>query len=204
MKLSLWFVTIVTFFLSQSAICKPRILIVGDSLTEGYGVQPNQAYPHLLQLKMRQEGTKEAIVINAGTSGATSAFGLRTLKFQVKRKKPDFLILALGANDALRGITPKQTEKNLAECLKYAKSHNIKTILVGMMAPPNYGTKFPKDFAAIFPRLQKAFSVPLIPFLLKGVAGESELNLPDGIHPNPKGYKIISEHLWESIKEHIK
>ena len=183
---------------------KPRVLIIGDSLTEGYGLSEKEAFPSLLQTKMRQKDFPDAAVINAGTSGATSAFCLRTLRFQTKHMPPDHLLVALGANDALRGVTPSETERNLARCLEFAKEKGIRVTLIGMMAPPNYGIKFPEEFSAIYPRLKDRFGVHFIPFLLEGVAGEPRLNLPDGIHPNKQGYEVVAQHVWGFLKGHLR
>ena len=196
-------IILISLMTSFPVLGSPRILIIGDSLTEGYGVSPQEAYPVKLEKIIRSSQLKKATVVNAGTSGATSAFGLRTLKFQAKHKIPDLLILALGANDALRGISTKETQKNLDLTISFAKSKKIKTILVGMLAPPNYGIKFPKEFAAIYEALSKKHNIPLVPFLLTGVAGNPDLNLPDGIHPNEKGYDVVAQHVWNSIKEHL-
>lgn len=185
---------------AQVAFSKPRILVVGDSLTEGYNVPPQSSYPALLQAKLRSGGFAQATVVNAGTSGATSAFGVRTLKFQLKHQVPDFLILALGANDGLRGVAVHETKKNLSEAISLAQSKGVKVILAGMLAPPNYGRKFPQEFRDIFPELAKKHKVKLIPFLLDGVAGEPELNLADGIHPNEKGYQIVAENVYKVVK----
>ena len=190
-------------WLSPSAWGSPRILIIGDSLTEGYNLTEQEAYPAKLEAIMKKSGHPTAKVVNAGTSGATSAFGLRTLRFQSKFYKPDYLILALGANDGLRGVKPHETQKNLALVIEKAQSLKIKVILVGMEAPPNYGRDFPKEFRKIYPKLADTYKVNFIPFLLEGVAGEPHLNLPDGIHPNAKGYDKIAEHLWNTLKEII-
>ncbi len=190
--------------LASMANANPRILVIGDSLTEGYGVEPDEAYPALLQKLLRSHGKPQAEVINAGTSGATSAFGLRTLRFQSKHQKPDYLLLALGANDALRGLPTASTEKNLAAVITEAQSLGIKTILLGMLAPPNQGATFVKDFAAIYDKLATTYQIKLVPFLLEGVAAKSQYNQPDGIHPNPKGYELIAQNIFNQLKDDLK
>jgi acyl-CoA thioesterase-1 len=178
-----------------------RIVCLGDSLTAGYGVNENQAWPHLLQLKIN-DFKLNASIVNAGTSGNTSAGGLRKLPWLFK-KRVDILILALGANDGLRGINPKSTHANLKKIILDAKKRHpkVKILLAGMKVPPNMGQKFSGDFEAIFTKLAKDHDCVLIPFLLDKVAGEQKLNLSDGIHPNPEGHKIISETVWKHLKE---
>jgi acyl-CoA thioesterase-1 len=192
------------FAAPDNANGKPRILAIGDSLTEGYGVPKEVSYPTVLQAKLRATGMPDAVVVNAGTSGATSAFGTKTLRFHLKKAKPDLVILALGANDGLRGLSTKDSEKNINDTIVAAKAAGCKVLLVGMQAPPNYGKKFPADFAAIFPKLAKEQGVPLVPFLLDHVAGEPKLNNPDGIHPNEEGYKIVAEQLVKPVQEALK
>lgn len=175
-----------------------RILAIGDSLTFGYEVGREKTWPALLQKKLREHGFDDLRVINAGMSGATSAFGLSALKFHLKRYTPDLLIYALGANDGLRGLDPGAMEDNMKKTLSLAKSKNIKILLLGMKAPPNYGKTFPTNFEAAFSRVAKEQQVAFIPFFLEGVAGRPELNQPDGIHPNPKGYEIITETIFKA------
>ena len=178
-----------------------QIVCLGDSLTAGYGVNETQAWPHLLQLKIT-EAKINARIINAGTSGNTSAGGLRKLPWLFK-KRVDVLILALGANDGLRGIDTKSTHENLTKIILEAqkKQPQIKIVLAGMKVPPNMGQKFSSDFEAIFTQLSKEHDCVLIPFLLNKVAGEKKLNLSDGIHPNPEGHEIICETVWKQLKE---
>lgn len=185
---------------SIPTLAAPRILIIGDSLTEGLGVAASSAYPALLEKKLRKGGCTACEVVNAGISGATTASGVKTLRFHMNHKKPDWLIYALGANDALRGLSVEQTTKNIDEALSLAAKNNIKTVLAGMKAPPNYGAAFTQQFANIFPTLAKKNQVTLLPFLLEGVAGEPPLNQPDGIHPNEKGHEIIAETIYLKLK----
>ncbi len=172
-----------------------KILALGDSLTFGYEVAEQDTWPALLAKKLKKT------IVNGGTSGATTAFGIPTLKFHLKRYKPELVLYALGANDALRGIAPQTTQSNIREALSLLSQEKIPVILLGMKAPPNYGEKFPQQFADIYPHLAKEFKIPLYPFLLEGVAGRKLLNQPDGIHPNEAGYKIISENLYQFIKK---
>ena len=186
---------------SSLSMAKPVILTVGDSLTFGLGVAAEQTWPALLQTKLRKEGFPEALVINAGSSGATTAFGLSTLNFHLKRSSPDLIIYALGANDGLRGIAPNTTATNINRALDLIKSKKIKILLLGMKAPPNYGEKFPKDFELSFIAAAAKFKVSFVPFFLAEVAGHPDLNQADGIHPTAKGYEIILNSFYPKIRE---
>lgn len=199
-----WAVLAIIFsfiFLSQpKSYAKPKILALGDSLTFGYEVAPEHTWPALLQKKLREAGYPEAEVMNAGTSGATTAFGQQTLRFHLRRNKPDLLIYGLGANDGLRGHSTASMEKNIRETIQFAQENKIKVLLLGMKAPPNYGSKFPEEFEKVFHRIHEELKVEFIPFYLEGVAGKAELNQPDGIHPNEKGYQIIANIIFDKVK----
>lgn len=197
--LTLW---CMAFLLHASPLnAKPVILSLGDSLTFGLGVPPEKTWPNLLENKLRAEGFPGVKVINAGSSGATTAFGISALKFQLKRHKPDLVIYALGANDGLRGLDPAATYKNMASVMDQLKAAGIKVLLLGMQAPPNYGDKFPKDFASSFQKLADTYKVSFVPFFLEGVAGVPSLNQADGIHPNEKGYARVLETIYPKVKE---
>ncbi len=181
-----------------------KILILGDSLTEGYGVMESEAYPTLVQNRLNLEiSPKTRVVydvINGGITGSTTSGGVSRINWFLQAK-PDFLILALGGNDGLRGIPVKETKQNLLTILQTAKSHGIPTILTGMKIPPNYGPQYTNDFANIFPSLAQSLKIPLIPFLLEGVGGNPKLNLPDRIHPNPAGHKIIGDLVFTHLSQ---
>lgn len=174
------------------------LVVIGDSLTEGYGVARENSFVALLEKKISAAG-KNWKIINAGVSGATSASGPSRIKWQLKAK-PDLVILALGANDALRGLKAEQTEKNLADTIELAQKEKVSLVLAGMMAPPNYGKEYGAQFAGVFDRLEKKYKIPRIPFLLKDVAGEAKLNQADGIHPNEKGHEIMAKNIYEAIE----
>ncbi|MEY4629997.1 MAG: GDSL-like protein [Pseudomonadota bacterium] len=179
----------------------PVVLCLGDSLTEGYEISPDAAFPALLDQKLKEKFGPEAQAINAGISGATSASGEGRLKFQLKAtKKPTHMILALGANDGLRGLPVAEMKKNLETTIKLAKSSGIKVLLAGMKVPPNYGAGYAKSFEATFKTVAREQQVSLIPFLLDGVAANAKLNLDDGIHPNPAGHKILVETVWNKLE----
>lgn len=180
---------------------KPVILSVGDSLTFGLGVPADKTWPALLEAKLKADGYPGVKVINAGSSGATTAFGVSTLKFHLKRGKPDLIIYALGANDGLRGIDPATTQKNLSTAMELIQAQGVKVLLLGMKAPPNYGEKFPKDFESSFLKVKDKFKPAFVPFFLEGVAGKAELNQADGIHPNEKGYEQVLSLIYPKVKE---
>ena len=186
---------------TQDVINIQKILCLGDSLTEGYGVPKHESYPSLLQSLLQNEGYKSVEVANGGISGSTTASSLRRLQWHLKgKKKPDIVILALGANDGLRGQDVKNSQENLEKTIELAQKNKIRILLAGMKMPPNYGNKYTKEFEAIFPKLAKKYNLPMIPFLLAGVATEKDLNLPDGIHPNGEGYKIVANTVLKYLK----
>lgn len=172
-----------------------RIVFLGDSLTAGYGLDPEDAYPSLLEEMLRERGRKVE-VINAGLSGDTSAGGLRRVDW-ILRKPVDTFVLALGANDALRGQPPDATKKNLRGIIEKvrARQPQARILLAGMLAPPNMGEAYTRKFARLYEALAREEGVERIPFLLEDVAGREALNLPDGIHPNVRGHKVIARNL---------
>ncbi len=176
------------------------ILFFGDSITIGYGLEASQAYPALVQEKI--EAAKLPYrVVNAGLSGDTTAAGVERLRWTLKRKA-DVLVLALGANDGLRGIPPQTAKENLRKMIRLAREKNPDTVIVlaGMKMPPNYGTAYTEGFAKIYPQLAKEENVRLVPFLLDGVGGVDKFNLPDRIHPNAEGQALIAETVWKALK----
>lgn len=174
------------------------ILFLGDSLTEGYQLPKEEAFPAIVEKILIQE-KKVIKVINGGVSGATSASGTKRLDWY-SRAKPDIIVIALGANDGLRGLKIEETEKNLSSVISKAQDLGMVVILAGMKMPTNMGEAYRNQFEKIYPRLSKKFSVKLIPFLLEGVGGRPELNLPDGIHPNPKGHKKMAENVLKILR----
>ncbi|MEH0862581.1 arylesterase [Halobacteriovorax sp. DPLXC-1] len=189
---------LLVLLISFSAFASNKVLFLGDSLTAGYGIDPEKAYPNLVRDILKKEGI-EITVMNASISGSTSASAVSRLKWSL-RGKPDVMLLALGANDGLRGIKLHSTKDNLKKAIKLAKSKGVKVILAGMQIPPNYGPEYTKEFKKMFPDLKKEEGVTLLPFLLKDVAGQRKLNLDDGIHPNEEGHKIIAKTVAPFIK----
>ncbi len=177
------------------------ILFFGDSLTAGYGLSIEQAFPSIVESQLISEGT-QCKVINAGLSGETSAGGLSRIDW-ILRQPVDVLVLELGANDGLRGLPIDQTKENLQQIINKVKAKNqdVKIIIAGMMVPPNMGQKYSASFGQIFPDLADKNNAVLIPFLLEGVAGDKNLNLADGIHPNVKGHKIVANNVLEALRK---
>lgn len=167
------------------------LIFIGDSLTEGYSLEKSKAFPSLIEtnLKSKYPNIK---VINAGVSGSTSQSAVAQMKWYLKLN-PDLIVLALGANDGLRGLSTDQMQKNLSEAISLATKNNTPIILAGMKMPPNYGLEYSKKFEQVFFNLSQLHKVELIPFLLEGVAAKPDLNLPDKIHPNEKGHKIMAQ-----------
>ncbi len=182
----------VVFMSRPTAAWAVTILCLGDSLTEGYGVAKNEAWPSVAEKQLRDKKL-DITFVNAGISGSTTASAQSRLKWHFKSKqKFDWMILALGANDGLRGQDVKGIKKNLVGAIEAARKAGVKkVILAGMRIPTNYGSTYARDFEKIYPDMSKDMSLPLIPFLLDGVAAKPDLNLPDGIHPNARGHQII-------------
>lgn len=179
----------------------PKIVVLGDSLTAGLGIPRDQAYPAVLQQKFHEAGI--AIdVVNAGVSGDTSADGLRRVTWALEGDVR-LLILALGANDGLRGLPPGQMKANLQGIIHRARQRGIPVLLAGMEAPPNYGEQYASAFRQVFQDLARENNVTLVPFLLDGVAGLPEMNQGDGVHPTAPGAARIADHLWPSVRTMI-
>jgi acyl-CoA thioesterase-1 len=178
------------------------IVAVGDSLTEGLGVREDQAYPAVLEHKLKSHGF-DYRVINAGVSGETSSGTLSRIQW-ILRLKPDIVILVTGANDGLRGLDPDLTRANLEKIVRQLKAKDVVVILGGMRMVQNLGDQYTRAFARIYPAVAASEDVILIPFFLEGVAGEPELNQPDGIHPTADGYRRIVEHIFPYVEEAIR
>lgn len=175
--------------------------MLGDSLTAGYGLPKGKSVPAQLELALKTGGFNVKI-INAGVSGDTSAGGLRRLTWALS-EQPQGLIIELGANDGLRGLDPKQTFKNLNAIIEKALSAQIKVLLTGMLAPPNLGPEYGKDFNYVYPQLAHNHGIELYPFYLEGVISNPTLNLNDGLHPNVKGVAVIVKNLLPEVKKLI-
>ncbi len=186
---------------AAESTAKKTILFFGNSLTAGYGIDPEESFAGRIQSRL-DSLKKEYRVINGGLSGETTAGGLSRLDWFLE-EEPYLFVLELGGNDGLRGIALTETKKNLLAIVDKvrAKYPNTKIILAGMQIPPNMGKEYTEEFKAIYPAVAKEKNIELIPFLLEGVAGNPDLNLPDGIHPTPEGHRIVMETLWPYISK---
>jgi len=184
---------------------EPIILVLGDSIAEGYGIQAKDAFPQVLEDLLKQEGYPKVRIKSAGISGSTSASAITRLTWHLKSKeKPDVVILELGANDGLRALPVAQTRLNLKKALELILASNATPVLTGMKLPLNYGDKYRADFEKVFNELAKTPGVVWMPFLLKDVGGDPTLNIEDGMHPNEKGQKLIAKNLIPYVKQALK
>lgn len=180
-----------------------RVLFLGDSLTEGYGVAREQAFPALVEKRFHGDGKTHIQVVNAGIGGSTSASAVARLRWHLKNK-PQAMFLCLGANDGLRGVDLKTTEAHLQTVIDLAKSQRIHRIFLGgMLLPLNYGEAYRKDFQNMYERLANKNELRLIPFILDGVGGVATMNLADGIHPNEKGHERVAENVYRVMKDQL-
>jgi acyl-CoA thioesterase-1 len=177
---------------------RPKIVILGDSLTAGLGLRVDQAYPTLLQRRLTDKGL-DYEVVNAGVSGDTSAGGLSRLDWALQGDV-QVLVVALGGNDGLRGLPVEELHQNLANIIERAQARGIHVILAGMEAPPNYGHDYIVSFHEVYPALAREYHVALVPFLLQGVAGSQVLNQADGIHPTAAGARIVADNVWAVLE----
>lgn len=178
-----------------------RVLMLGDSLTAGFGLPIAESLPSQLEAVLKGQGL-DVVILNGGVSGDTTAGGLARLDWALA-DNPTYALVALGANDALRGLSPAKAYENLDKIIARLKEKNVKVMILGMLAPLNLGPDYREEFASIFPRLADKHDVPLYPFLLDGVALEPRLNQKDGIHPNAEGVKIIVGRLAPLVKQLI-
>ena len=202
--------TVASIFLLQSLLLFAsnalgqayKIVMLGDSLTAGYGVGQENAFPSFAEKTLRSQKI-DVELINAGVSGSTTASAVPRLKWLLNGK-PTHLFLALGANDGLRGFDLTTTKKNLKNAIELAQKNEVKVLLAGMLIPPNYGPEYTEKFRKLFFELAKEQKIPLLPFLLEGVAGEKKLNIADGIHPNIEGHKIIAKNVAAFLQKQLR
>ena len=175
------------------------LLVFGDSLSAAYGLSTNQGWVHLLGERAARSGL-DWRVVNASVSGETTAGGLRRLPGDLKRHKPDVVVIALGANDALRGQPVAGIRTNLEKMIRLVREARAEPVLVGIMIPPNYGIDYAARFQEIYPQVAKRDRVPLVPFLLEGIADKPELFLPDQLHPAARAQPRILDNVWSALE----
>ena len=198
MKVCLALVFVLLF--SSASANEPTLLVLGDSLSAAFGIDEKQGWVSLLQTRINQEN-RAYKVINASISGETSAGGVSRLPGLLKTYQPDIVILALGANDGLRGLSLNEMRSNLASMINQAKSAGAKVLLVGMQLPPNYGPAYIRLFHDTFLSLAEEEHIPLVPFLLEGVGGKRELFQPDGLHPIAQAQARILDNVWHQLEK---
>ena len=193
------FIGCLTASWSASAATEKTLLVFGDSLSAAYGIEINQGWVHLLQQKMQQTnpGWK---VVNVSISGETTAGGLSRLQSTLDQYKPDLMLLELGANDGLRGTSLNSTKQNLEKMIQIAQDKKVKTVLFEMQIPPNYGPLYTRKFTQTFQELGKTYNLKTVPFFLDGVAGNSDLNQPDGIHPTARAQPKLLDNVWPTLE----
>jgi acyl-CoA thioesterase I len=183
---------------NATASARPRVVVLGDSLTAGLGLPIEESYPSLLQKSINDAGLRYEVV-NAGVSGDTSAGGLSRLDWALEGDVK-VLIVALGGNDALRALPVEELRKNLSTIIERAEARHIQVVLAGMEAPRNFGRDYDVRFHQVYPDVAKEYMVPLVPFLLQDVAGIERLNQRDGIHPTAEGAQIVAKNVWTVLK----
>jgi acyl-CoA thioesterase I len=195
-----WVAVFLAPLLAGGAEPTRAVVFFGDSLTAGYGLDPEEAFPGLIANRIKEAGLPFEVV-NAGLSGETTAAGLRRSAWILRRPVAVF-VLALGGNDGLRGIPVEETERNLQAIIDAVRKAqpDARILLTGMQAPPNMGPGFTEPFRALFPQLAKKNDIALVPFLLEGVAGIPELNQPDGIHPSAEGQRLVADNVWAVLE----
>jgi acyl-CoA thioesterase-1 len=182
---------------------RQKIVVLGDSLSAGLGLAKSDAYPALVERKLRAAG-HDWDVVNASVSGDTSAAGLARLDWALDEPKIRILVLELGANDGLRGLPVDEMKKNLAGIIEHAQAKHIAVLLAGMEAPPNFGPDYTVSFRQAYRDLAKQYHVTFLPFLLDKVAGNAALNQADGIHPNVEGARIVADNVWTALEPMVK
>ena len=178
---------------------RPRVIILGDSLTAGLGISAELSYPSLLQDEFMLRG-QPIELINAGVSGDTTAGGLRRLDWLLKQD-PDLLVIELGANDGMRGVPIENIESNLATMIERTQEQQVDVLLIGMQIPTNYGQEYTQNFKELYPILANKYQIEMVPFLLEGVAGQRDLNQADGIHPTAEGHRIIADTVLPFLQQ---
>jgi acyl-CoA thioesterase-1 len=193
------------FFLAAAggALAAGKVMVFGDSLLAAYGLAPAQGWPSLLGGRL-EKAAPSWRVVNASVSGETTAGGLRRLPEDLKRHQPRIVVIALGANDALRGQPLAATKANLEQMIRLARQARAEPVLVGLMIPPNYGIEYASQFREMYPEIARRLKVPLVPFLLEGVADRRELFQPDQLHPTAEAQQRILDNVWPVVEPLVK
>ena len=194
---------IVMFSLSPMLVSAKTIMIVGDSLSAGYGIQPQQGWVYLLQKRLDQQYPKQHKVVNASVSGETTSGALARLPKLLQTHKPQIVVIELGGNDGLRGQPPQMIQKNLGQLVQISQQAKAQVIIFGMKIPPNYGTAYSKAFENNYKMVSQQYKVKLLPFFLEGVAGKKALVQNDQIHPNAKAQPILLNTAYPYIKSSL-
>ncbi len=193
----------ISFMVLPASAAQSVILVYGDSLSAAYGITQEQGWVSLLQQRIKQNKLNYAVV-NASISGETTSGGLSRIEKALKEHQPKFILIELGANDGLRGLPIAEMRKNLNTMITTSQQYKAKVVLIGMRIPPNYGFKYTRDFKESYEILAKQYKLPLVPFLLDGVAGKRELNQDDGLHPVAKAEPTVLDNVWGVLKSEIK
>ena len=185
---------------SPFVVSAKTIMIVGDSLSAGYGIQPQQGWVHLLQKRLEQQYPKQHKVVNASVSGETTSGALARLPKLLQTQRPDLVVIELGGNDGLRGQPPQMIQKNLANLIQHSQKAKAKVVIFGMKMPPNYGSAYSKAFENNYKVVSQQYKVKLLPFFMEGIAGNKQLMQKDLIHPNAKAQPILLNNAYPYIK----
>lgn len=191
------FALLIGLLLVSTGAFSKTILVIGDSISAGYGVELEDGWVNLLRDRVQSQGDHE--VINASISGNTTTMGVGRTPTLLKKHQPDVVIIELGGNDGLQGHPLKVLERNLSEMTRIAKDAGAQVLLVGIQIPPNYGSRYTQEFFATFPRVAKQFDVPLVPFILDQVATVEELMQDDGVHPTTGAQPQLLENVWPHL-----
>lgn len=198
-----WFSVIVMALVATTAQAAQTIVVFGDSLSAAYGIQPSTGWVALLDNKLKQQNS-DYKVINTSISGETTSSGLSRFNQMLVTHKPDIIMLELGANDGLRGLSLSEMQSNLNSMISKAKASKATVILLGMKIPPNYGMQYTQKFSAIYTNLASKYQLNLVPFFLDGVAGHPNLILDDGLHPSAAAQPQLLENIWPTLKPLLK
>jgi acyl-CoA thioesterase-1 len=201
MLATLWLAAALLWQVPLAAANQPVILVFGDSLSAEYGLKRGTGWVSLMQDRLRAQGFPHRIV-NASISGETTAGGAARLSAVLKKHQPDLVILELGGNDGLRGLPIAQTQANLRYMATLANKNGAKTLIVGIRVPPNYGPEYARQFDQLFEKVAKSLDLPVVPFLLEGIAENPKMFQPDGIHPNEQAQPTMLHHVWTALVSH--